>query len=125
MDSFKSRWMVCFVVALCLVALGGCKGEPLPVDKKDYAGEWRGSGITLKIYPDGIVDYKKVKGSSKTTINAPIKEFEKDNFVVGVWILTTTFEVQKPPFQEEKRWAMIVDGNLLYRVDLPAGSSKA
>ena len=125
MDSFKTRWMYFFIVVLFLAALGGCKSEPLPADKKNYAGEWRGSGITLKIYPDGIVDYKKVRGSSKTTINAPIKEFEDDNFIVGVWILTTTFVVQKTPFQEGERWAMVVDGNKLYRVDLPVASSKA
>ena len=112
-------------MALLLVALGGCKSEPLPVDKKDYAGKWEGSGISLEIFPDGIIDYKKVRGSSTTTINGPIKEFEKDDFVVGFWIITTTFVVQKPPFQEEKRWAMIVDGNLLYRVSLPVGSPQA
>ena len=125
MDSFKSRWLYCFVIALLLVALGGCSSEPLPADKKDYAGEWKGSGITLQIFPDGIIDYKKVRGSSKTTINAPIKEFEDDNFIVGVWILTTTFVVQKTPFQEGGRWAMVVDGHLLYRVDLPVTSPQA
>ncbi len=117
MSTFKTRWMDWCVIALLLGVLAGCKGEPLPADKKNYAGKWVSSSITLQISPDGEVNYKKEEGKRETTIKGPIKEFDKDNFVVGIWILTTTFEVQKTPFQEEERWVMVVDGNKLYKVN--------
>lgn len=124
MNTSKIRGMRWCVFTLFLVVLGGCSGQPLPEDKKSYAGKWANSNISLQISLDGQVSYKKEEGNTKTTINGPIKEFEKDNFVVGVWILTTTFEVQKPPFKEGERWAIIVDGNKLYKVIGSAGSTE-
>jgi hypothetical protein len=133
MKNSKIRWRNWFAVALLLVALGGCSTEelskefsgiPLAADKKSYAGTWTSSGITLKISLDGQVDYKKEEGSRKTSITGPIKEFDKDNFVVGFWFMTSTFEVQKTPFQEGERWAMVVDGTKLYKVDQPVASPK-
>jgi hypothetical protein len=122
-----------FAVALLLVALGGCSmeeiseemaGIPLPADKKNYVGKWTNTTITLEISLEGDVKYKKEEGSRKTTINGPIKEFDKDNFVVGFWFMTSTFEVQKTPFQEGERWAMVVNGTKLYKVDRPVASPK-
>ena len=124
---FENRWMGwCFHVLL-LVVLGGCIKEslPLPEDKKSYAGHWENSNISLKISMDGKVSYKKVEDSRKISIDDYITAFDKDNFIVGVWIATTTFEVQKAPFKEGDRWAMVVDGSKLYRVDKPAGSTIA
>jgi hypothetical protein len=133
MKDSKIRWQYRCAIVLLLAALGGCSTEefskefsgiPLPADKKSYAGIWTSSGITLKISLDGQVDYKKEEGSRKTSIKGPIKEFDKDNFVVGFWFMTSTFEVQKTPFQEGERWAMVVDGNKLYKVDRPVASPK-
>lgn len=119
MRIFKIHWKDWCVVALLLVPLGGCISEslPLPADKKNYAGHWKNSNITLEISMDGEVSYKKEEGKRKTNINDYITEFDKDNFIVGIWVLTTTFEVQKTPFQEGDRWAMVVDGNKLYKVN--------
>lgn len=124
MNTLNIRGIHWCVFALLFVVLEGCSGQPLPADKKSYAGKWVNSSISLQISLDGQVSYKKEEGNTKTTINGPIKEFEKDNFVVGVWILTTTFEVQRPPFKEGERWAMIVDGNKLYKVIGSAGSTE-
>ncbi len=124
MSVLKSRRIGWCVAVLLLVALEGCKSEPLPANKKNYAGKWENATVTLQISLAGDVSYKKEEGNRKTTINAPIQEFDKDNFVVGVWIFTTTFEVQKPPFKEGERWAMVVDGNKLYRANNSAGSTE-
>lgn len=125
MGNHKTRWLNFCILVLLVAGLGGCSAKPLPESKKDYVGDWRSPTITLQIFQNGEINYKKVRGSSTTTINGPIKEFDKDNFVVGVWIFTTTFVVQKAPFQEGSRWAMVVDGHKLYRVNLPADSPQA
>jgi hypothetical protein len=127
MRIFKNRWMGWCINILLIVVLGGCISEslPLPEDKKNYAGHWKNSNISLKISMDGKVNYKKEEGSRKTTIDDYITAFDKDNFIVGIWIMTTTFEVQKAPFREGERWAMVVEGNKLYKVIKPAGSTEA
>ena len=99
----------------CALLLAAC-GGPLPKDKLEYAGEWRGTATRLVITPAGHCEYKRVKGSGSVEINAPIKQFEGDNFVVGVGPFTTTFVVSKPPRLEDGKWKMTVDGLELTRV---------
>jgi hypothetical protein len=105
------RWLT--VVAL-LAALAACS-KPVPPNKASYVGLWRNASIYLLITADGNVQYKKVKGSVNTTINAPIKEFDGDNFVVGVGVFATTFVVTKRPYPDGDSWKMVVDGELLTR----------
>ena len=71
--------------------------------------------MSLLITQDGSVDYRRVKGGAKTSITAPLKKFEGDNFVVGIGLWTTTFVVSKPPREEAGRWKMTVDGVELIR----------
>jgi hypothetical protein len=105
------RWLVLGLVAL----LAGC-GKPVPPEKAAYVGEWQSASMALVITQDGKVAYKRVKGSSTTSVNGPIQKFEGNNFVVGIPYLTTTFEVSKPPFQQQDgRWKMVVDGVELTR----------
>ncbi|MET4203428.1 hypothetical protein [Bradyrhizobium sp. LA6.12] len=49
------------------------------------------------------------------SINAPLRRFEGDHFVVGIAFLLTTFEVSTPPHQEAGTWKMVVDGVELTR----------
>ncbi len=101
-------------LVVCCVLLAAC-AEPLPRDKLEYAGEWRGDATRLVISPEGHCDYERQRGSGNVSINAPIQRFEGDNFVVGVGPLTTTFVVSKPPHLAEGRWRMVVDGVELTR----------
>jgi hypothetical protein len=101
--------------ALLAVLLAAC-AQPLPAEKMQYAGEWRGTATWLVITPQGYCEYRRVRGNGSVEINAPIKHFEGDNFVVGVGPMTTTFVVSKPPRLEEGRWTMTVDGVELVRV---------
>ncbi len=104
------------IVVLLLLPLYGCDSQPLPPDKLNYEGHWGTSGMELIITGGGGLSYKKIGDSgSKTSVNGPIKKFENDDIVVGVWILTTTFEVQKPPYKENGQWVMVVDGTKLYK----------
>lgn len=99
----------CFVVLLT-----GC-GKPVPPEKAAYVGEWQEKAMYLVITQDGSVNYKRLKGGASVSVTGPLKEFKGDNFEVGIGPMTTTFEVNKPPFQEGEQWKMVVDGVVLTR----------
>lgn len=103
------------VLAIAIVFLTACS-NPLPNDKLQYAGEWQSKEMRLLILEDGTVDYKRVKGGGNTSINGPIKEFQGDNFVVGLGPLATTFVVSEPPNEKNGVWEMVVDGVRLQKV---------
>lgn len=105
------------LAVLCLIfALVGCTSKPLPPDKQDYVGEWTSEHIYLQITRDGYVHYRYQEGTMSKEINAPLKHFEGDDFVVGVGFLTTTFEVSTPPYQDGIEWKMVVDDVKLSKV---------
>ena len=97
-----------FVAAVLLLA--ACSGTPLPADKAAYAGDWRAQNMRIVITPEGHVSYERRDGATSKSINAPLKRFEGDNFVVGLGPMTTTFVVSKPPWRDEALWKMTVDG---------------
>ena len=104
-----------FALALSLVGVLGC-GEPLPLERREYAGVWRAEGVRLEIELAGVVHYKREQGTTKVEINAPIVEFQGDDFVVGLWLARTTFSVSEPPNFQGETWTMVVDGRRLTRV---------
>ncbi len=85
-------------------------GKPVPAEKANYVGQWRSETMVLDISQEGRVAYKRVRGSSSTSVDGPLQRFEGDNFVVGVAFLSTTFAVSKAPYQDGARWKMVVDG---------------
>ncbi len=98
------------ILAIFFIAvLGGCSSKPLPPDKRDYIGEWASEHVYLQIAADGFVHYRYQKGTMSKEINAPLKHFEGNDFVVGVGFLTTTFDVSEPPYQDGLDWKMVVD----------------
>src|SRR5689334_2151604 len=103
------------VLIPALLILSGC-GQEVPQDKAAYVGEWRAQTMSLTLTQEGRVLYKRVKGSGTTSIDAPLRRFEGDNFVVGVPFISTTFEVSKPPYREAGSWKMVVDGVELTRL---------
>ncbi|HET6264664.1 MAG TPA: hypothetical protein VFD95_07395 [Usitatibacter sp.] len=102
--------------------LAGC-ADPIPQDRLAYTGEWEAPNVRLVITPDGHVNYLRQDGGTKVTINAPLKRFDGDNFVVGIGPFTTTFVVQKPPRAVEGRYVMTVDGRELVRVRAFGGAA--
>jgi hypothetical protein len=71
----------------------------------------------MVISADGSVQYKRVKGSTTTSVNAPVREFQGNDIVVGIGPLTTTFVVSEAPHQDGKSWVMVVDGVRLVRTE--------
>lgn len=104
------KTLLLFLTAFILF---GCS-KPVPDDKLLYVGEWVGNDTYLLILADGTVSYKRRKNNNFTTsIDAPIKEFDGDDFVVGIPFITTTFKVTQPPYKKDGSWKMVVDGVLL------------
>lgn len=117
----KNRKTWALGLLLAALMLASC-ANPVPPEKSAYVGHWEAPGMSLLITQDGQVVYWRKKGSTTSEINAPLKKFDGDNFVVGVGLWTTTFVVSKPPREESGRWKMTVDGvELLRRPVLPAG----
>jgi hypothetical protein len=108
------------LLALILV-LAGCS-KPLPPEKLSYAGDWRESNVRLLITEDGSVSYKRRSGSTTTTIDAPIKEFQGNNVVVGLGPISTTFVVSEVPHMDGEEWVMVVDGVKLKRKGRSTGA---
>ena len=101
-------------IILLLLFLSACS-KPLPEEKLDYAGDWQSKEMRLLILPDGTVAYKRVQNGGTTSINAPLKEFIGNDFVVGVGFFKTTFKVTEPPHEVNGIWTMTVDGVQLTR----------
>jgi hypothetical protein len=112
--------LVCFAMrfaaALALV-LVACSAQPLPADKLDYAGHWRAPGIDLQITAEGRVHYRRSQGAGKVEIeiDGPVAGFDGDDFIVGVMVMKTRFDVTAPPKDVGGYWSMTVDGVELTR----------
>jgi len=82
-----------------------------PVDKAAYFGTWAGDGVELTFGDDGVISYKKSKGSTSKSVTGRFDSFDGPNIKVNVLITTMTLEVQQPPHQEGAEWVMTVEGS--------------
>ncbi len=89
--------------------------EPLPADRADYEGRWRGDGVTLTITAAGHVSYDRAEGKGRVQVDGPIAGWKGDGFVVGVMTMKTAFEVTAPPHEVGGAWMMTVNGDELLR----------
>lgn len=118
LSSMLALSLLVFAVLAC--SGGGSKDFTFPADKKDYIGDWRGetdgSTMKLSIGSDGTVNYERKKGSSTKSISGgKITKFDGDDFEVKVLLMSATFKVSKPPYQDGETWKMVVDGVELSR----------
>lgn len=94
---------------LVVLTISSCS-KPIPADRLSYAGEWESKEMYLLILSDGTVSYKRLQNGGTTSINAPLKEFVGDDFIVGLAFFTTTFDVTEAPHKVDGNWVMVVDG---------------
>ena len=114
-SSKLSSLLALSLLLLTVWACSGSKGPAIPADKQNYVGDWRGQfnngSMKLDIASDGTVNYeRKEGGSSKSISSGRITKFDGDDFEVKVLLVSTTFKVTKPPYQDGQRWKMVVDG---------------
>ena len=106
----------CLLGLLIVFLLSAACGVEVPPEKSDYIGAWQSKEMYLLILQNGRVRYTRQKSLGKTKIEGPIKEFQGNNFVVGISFFKTTFEVSEPPYQENGQWKMVVDGVKLTKI---------
>jgi len=111
--------MLCYALRslaglLLILFLAGC-GKPVSQEFDAYVGEWTAPGMYLRIAPDGMVKYKRVRNGRNVSLNGPIKSFDGNDFRIGFLIFSTTFKVSVPPHEEDGVWHMTVDGVDLVR----------
>ena len=104
------------IVLLAALLFAAC-AKPLPAEYTDYAGEWRGPGVVLRITHEGHVIYARKGDNERVSIDAPIHRFDGDDFEVGLAPLVTRFDVTARPALVDGVWRMTVDGRVLTRRD--------
>ena len=107
-----------FTAAAVTLLLSAC-AEPLPQDKRNYAGTWQNddSSVQLTISADGRLDYSRQQVNSSTAISGPIKAFEGNRIRVGFGPFSSDFTVSEAPhLNSSGMWSMTVDGLYLNRV---------
>jgi hypothetical protein len=113
------RKQLSLVILVAVLPMLSACGQQVADDKAAYVGEWHAQAMDVQLTKDGTVHYKRVRdttaGTTTTSINAPLRRFDGDNFVVGIPFLSTTFAVSTPPHQEAGTWKMVVDGVELIR----------
>ena len=104
------RHLLLKLAALALLLTLAACAKPIPPEKAAYVGQWTGPAMALAVSQDGRVMYRRNKDGVNTSIDAPLQEFQGDNFVVGVGPVTTVFVVSKAPHEDDGVWRMTVDG---------------
>jgi len=115
LDQTSRKYSKMFIVMGMTIFLSAC-GKPVPPEKSAYVGEWREKVMYLLITQDGGVRYKRFKGGANVSVDGPLKQFDGDNFEVGIGPASTTFVVTRPPYQDGNEWKMVVDGVELTKV---------
>lgn len=100
------KFAVLLILSLCLCACG----IAIPPEKSAYVGEWHANNMYLLITPEGNVVYKRTKGNQNVSIEGYLRNFNGNDFEVGIGPITTTFVVKQTPHQVNGTWKMIVDG---------------
>ncbi|MCA9707335.1 MAG: hypothetical protein KDK70_15890 [Myxococcales bacterium] len=104
------------LVLLAALLPAACQqAQPLPPDKAQYAGHWRGGTVDLIIHPEGRVEYTRREGKGVVEVSGPVG-WQGDDFVVAVMVVKTKFDVSEPPHEEDGLWVMTVDGVELTRI---------
>src|SRR5262249_18487762 len=115
----RSRWWLAGVATLFAAA---CGHAPVPSDKLDYVGAWKGADAILVIAPDGYVGYVNESGAG-TEVRASIRSFQVSGFGVGRGPFGTTFTVSQAPHEVNGDWRMTLNEVGWQRIDdgrLPA-----
>ena len=107
-----------FLASTCILILTAC-GQSVPADKTNYVGEWSSQTplMELQITAEGQVRYSRLEENTTKSLDLPLQEFDGNNFKAGIGPASTQFIVNKPPFQENEQWKMVVDGVTLTKTN--------
>jgi hypothetical protein len=83
----------------------------------ELAGTWKGVGMEMTIAHDGGFNYEKKSGGTSKSLTGKVTKVSGDSFEAGALGLSTTFKIDKRPYDEGGKKMMVVDGTPLTRVD--------
>jgi hypothetical protein len=98
------------ILAIPLAAVPAACAKGVPPEEAANAGEWSAPTMALAIAQDGTVAYDRKKGAATTSINAPLKQFQGEDFIAGLGPAATTFVVSAPRHRDGNAWKMTVGG---------------
>ena len=112
---------------LSLTIAGCSKTSPLLENQKDYVGKWKNDSSTLIIERNGDAKYSQhLKTEAKTTssdiststssdIKASLTKLDAQHIQIGEGSMSKEFKVDKPPFEQDGKWKVILDGQIYTR----------
>jgi hypothetical protein len=99
------------LVCIALVALlAACSAKPVPPEKSEFVGTWKGPKMSISITQAGKVTYERSDGWIPKSATGNLQRFHSDNFDIDVWGYGLTFIVSLPPHPFGDKTRMIVDG---------------
>ena len=103
----SSKRIACVAVAALLC---GCSAKPVPPEKSEYVGTWKGPKMSVSITQAGQVTYERSDGWIPKSASGTLQGFSSDSFDVAVMGYPTTFVVSLPPHWVGDTKRMTVDG---------------
>ena len=104
------------LLLLCIALLAGC-AEPLPENRKEFAGLWKSVQTALLITESGRLDYSSNKGALSTSISMPIKSISDTRIIAGFLFFESVFEIGGRPENQDGLLVLVVDGDTLFKTD--------
>jgi hypothetical protein len=74
-----------YAILCATLLLVGCT-KTVPVEKREYVGEWQEKTMYLLITQDGSVSYKRVKGAVTTSVSSPLRVQPANNAALSAGV---------------------------------------
>ena len=104
----------CLLMLFIIIIIFSCS-KRLPEDVNDFVGAWKGKNTLLNIKENGDISYTKFNNSYSMNTSGPVKYIGDDKIIYSVFFKKITINIQKPPYQSEDQWKMVVENAELIR----------
>ena len=97
------------LLIILVVMLTGCVDKtPLSDENKVYAGKWvANDGTWIQVYNDGGGSFEQ----SNSNVKGGSANIADNKLTIGLMGINATFSIDKPPYEEDGKWKMELDGN--------------
>jgi len=103
----KKIIIIAFVALMTAFTSCGSK-TPLTENQKVFAGKWvTNDGTWLQIYNNGGGDFNQ----SNSNVSGGSVEINQNTIKIGLFGLNSEYNIDKPPYQDNGSWYMVLDGN--------------
>ncbi|MBF7688960.1 hypothetical protein [Acinetobacter rathckeae] len=107
----------------CAISLAACaETNTILKQHENLIGTWNSSNSQITIKKDGYLEYQTSnqqektasgvyeKSSAQSYMMAPITLIENNTIQLNSGITTTTFKIDKPPYQVKQQWHISING---------------